>query len=587
MLIPIVINGGLMVHRGLLSEAKNHFGRLLAVVAVSVVNGCLSVGQAWLVAVIINKVFLENGSLGDVQTWLGLLAAIIIVRSAVVWAGDRTAHSLADCIKQDMRQRVINHLCRLGPVPLISQHSGDLVNMLTEGIENLEAYFARYLPQLVTAALIPLLILGFVAVHDSVSALLMVVTAPLIPFFMVLIGRAAEKLNKKQWETLSRLSAHFLDVLQGLTTLKLFGRSKEQTAVIARMAGDFRDTTLRVLRVAFLSSLTLELIATISTALIAVTVGLKLLFGELLFSDAFFVLLLAPEFFLPLRQLGTHFHAGMAGAAAAEQIYRLLAIPAPSLAAGSRKLSASAGVSVTFDNVHFSYAPNLAPALNGVSFTIKPGERVAVVGATGAGKTTIAGLLLRFIDHGAGKILVNGHELTSLDREGWLANVAYVPQNPHLFSGTVADNIAFGQAVSRAAIEAAAQQAQAHGFISQLPQGYDTVVGEGGRSLSGGERQRLAIARAMLRCSPFVILDEATANLDPQTEELISQALDKLLAGRTAIIIAHRLTTVRKADRILVLKAGRVAETGTHDELIRRQGEYFRLVTAFRGEDLA
>ena len=209
---------------------------------------------------------------------------------------------------------------------------------------------------------------------------------------------------------------------------------------------------------------------------------------------------------------------------------------------------------------------------------------MALVGATGAGKTTIAGLLLRFIDHSAGRILVNGHELTRIDREGWLANVAYVPQNPHLFSGTVADNIAFGQSVSREAIEAAAAQAQAHGFISQLPQGYDTVVGEGGRSLSGGERQRLAIARALLRGSPFVILDEATANLDPHTEELIGQALDKLLAGRTALIIAHRLTTVRKADRILVLKAGRVAEMGTHDELINRQGEYFQLATAFRGE---
>ena len=575
-----------MVHRGLLGEARSHLRQLLTVVAVSVANGCLAVGQAWLVAAIINKVFLENGGLGDVQTWLGLLAALIIVRAAVVWAGDRAAHSLADCIKQDVRQRVIARMCALGPVPLTSQHSGDLVNVLTEGIENLEAYFARYLPQLVTAAIVPMLILGVVAVYDQVSALLLVVTAPLIPFFMVLIGRAAEKLNKKQWETLSRLSAHFLDVLQGLTTLKLFGRSKEQTAVIARMAGDFRDTTLRVLRVAFLSSLTLELIATISTALVAVTIGVKVLFGELQFSGAFFVLLLAPEFFLPLRQLGTHFHAGMAGAAAAEQIYRILAIPAPSEAAGSRQLTASGGVSVSFDNVHFSYAHNLEPALKGVSFTIKPGERVAVVGATGAGKTTIAGLLLRFIDHGTGQILVNGCDLTSLDRAGWLAHVAYVPQNPHLFSGTVADNIAFGQAVSRAAIAAAARQAQAQAFISQLPQGYDTVVGEGGRSLSGGERQRIAIARAVLRGSPFVILDEATANLDPQTEELIGQALDKLLAGRTALIIAHRLTTVRKADRIVVLKAGQVVETGTHAELIRRQGEYFRLATAFRGEEL-
>ena len=572
-----------MLHKGLLSEARDNSRLLLAVVALAVLGGGLVIGQAWLMAAIINAVFLENAVLAGVSSWLVALAVLMALRAVAVYYGDRTAHQLADCIKQDLRQRVINHLLALGPVPLARQQSGDLVNVLTEGIENLEAYFARYLPQLITAALVPVFILGFIVFRDVTSAALMLVAAPLIPFFMLLIGRAAEKLNKQQWEKLSRLSAHFLDVLEGLTTLKLFGRSKEQVAVIARMAGEFRDTTLGVLRIAFLSALTLELFATISTALVAVMVGVKLLFGELNFFDAFFVLLLAPEYYLPLRLLGTHFHAGMAGSAAAAQIYQVLAMPLPESTAGSQSLPRQGSISLDFEDIHFAYDAGTRPALTGVTFAVQSGEKVALVGSSGAGKSTIAALLLRFIEAQAGRIMVNGQQLNKLAKDDWLDQISYVPQNPHLFSATVADNIAFGFHCSREEIEKAAGQAGAHQFITQLPEGYDTVVGEGGRGLSGGERQRLAIARALLRDAPLVILDEATANLDPHTEALIQDGLDKLLAGRTALIIAHRLTTVYGADRILVLKEGQVIESGKHETLLAQGGEYYQMVAAFRG----
>ena len=572
-----------MLHKGLLSEARANSRLLLAVVVLAVLGGGLVIGQAWLMAAIINAVFLENAALAGVSSWLAALAVLMFLRAVAVYYGERMAHRLADCIKQDLRQRVITHLLALGPVPLARQASGDLVNVLTEGIENLEAYFARYLPQLITAALVPAFILGFVVFRDVTSAALMLVTAPLIPFFMLLIGRAAEKLNKRQWEKLSRLSAHFLDVLEGLTTLKLFGRSKEQITVIARMAGEFRDTTLSVLRIAFLSALTLELFATISTALVAVMVGVKLLFWELNFFDAFFVLLLAPDYYLPLRLLGTHFHSGMAGSAAAAQIYQVLAMPLPEHTAGSQSFPRQGSINLAFEEVHFAYDDGTRPALAGVTFAVQAGEKVALVGSSGAGKSTIAALLLRFIEAQAGCIKVNGQPLTNLATGDWLAQVSYVPQNPHLFSATVADNIAFGFPCNREEIEKAAEQAGAHRFITQLPEGYDTVVGEGGRCLSGGERQRLAIARALLRDAPVVILDEATANLDPRTEALIQEGLDKLLAGRTALIIAHRLTTVYGADRIIVLREGQVVESGKHEALLAKQGDYCQMVAAFRG----
>lgn len=572
-----------MLDKRLLAEAISNRRLLALVTVISIGGGLLAVLQAHYLALCINAVFLEAARLPEIVLWLAILAVVMLSRAITVWTGEIVAHRLAQRIKTDLRQRLLQHLLDLGPVTLSRQQNGNLVNLLTEGVENLEPYFARYLPQLITAAIVPLFILLFVFYQDTTAALLLLITAPLIPFFMILIGKAAEKLNKKQWEKLSYLSAHFLDVLQGLTTLKIFGRSKEQITVIARMAGEFRDTTLQVLRVAFLSALALELIATISTALVAVTVGLKLLFGDMSFTQAFFVLLLAPEYYLPLRLLGTHFHAGMAGSAAGAQIYHVLTMPLYRELATGEPFLRQESISLSFDKVSFAYDNGARRALDGVDFTIQAGQRVALVGASGSGKTTIANLLLRFISPATGFIRVNGQLLTELNQADWLAQVAYVPQSPYLFSGTVADNITFGSVYSQQELVQAAKQAGAHGFIEKLPEGYNTVVGEGGRSLSGGERQRLAIARAFLRNAPFILLDEATANLDPHAEAVINQALEQLFQGRTVLVIAHRLSTVCQADRIIVLEQGRVAEAGRHEELMNRKGLYCQMVTAYRG----
>ena len=553
-------------------------------VSLGLLGGVTTVGQAWLLSRIISRVFLAGDGLAQVSPFLLAFLVLSLVRAGLAWGADVAAHQTADRVKQDLRSRLAARLLALGPIYARGERSGELSNTLVEGVEALDAYFRQYLPQLALAALVPLTVFLFVLPLDWISALVLLLTAPLLPLFMVLIGSAADALTRRQWTSLSRMSAHFLDVLQGLSTLKHLGRSREQIQTIARVSDRFRQTTMGVLRIAFLSALVLEMVATISTAIVAVQVGLRLLYGHLAFEQAFFVLLLAPEFYLPLRLLGTRFHAGIEGVAAAERIFTVLDTPPPSGTTPHAVGLRQGGVlpPVRFEDVHAAYDQGQQPAVQSVSLQLAPGEKVALVGPSGAGKTTVAYLLLRFIEPSSGVITVGDTPLQDLPVEDWRRYVSWVPQDPYLFYGTVADNIRLARpGAPPDEVAWAARQAHAHTFIEALPRGYDTLVGERGARLSGGEAQRLALARAFLKDSPLLILDEATANLDPEAESLVQDALVRLLERRTALIIAHRLATVYRADRILVMDRGHIVEEGGHQELLRREGLYRRLVGAY------
>ncbi|CCO07254.1 thiol reductant ABC exporter subunit CydD [Desulforamulus hydrothermalis] len=574
-----------MIDRRLLREARQVRLLLAFTIGLGLLTGFVTVLQAACLARVVNRVFLQAGSLKEVWPLLSIMLVLIFIRWLFSWGSEILSHRAAARIKDNLRTRLLQHLFGLGPFYVRGERTGELVNLVTEGVEALEDYFARYLPQLVFAVMIPLTVLFFVFPVDLTAGLTFFLTAPLIPLFMILIGKWAEHLTKRQWADLSRLSAHFLDVLQGLTTLKIFGRSKSQLNVIAGISENFRNSTMGVLRVAFLSALMLELLSTVSTALVAVALGLRLVYDRISFEHAFFLLLLAPEFYLPLRQLGGHFHAGRAGLAAAERIFEVLQNHVPPTGSKQDRQQINGQLHISFREVSACYSAGRCPALQEITFDLRQGERVALVGPSGAGKTTVANLLMRFIEPAAGLIKVNGIPLAQIPVDQWRSLISYLPQQPYLFYGTVADNILLGRpGASPEQVRKAAAMAGAHEFISQLPRGYDTPVGELGLRLSGGQAQRIALARAFLKDAPLLILDEAATGLDAVAEQVVQEAVAHLMKERTVLIIAHRLSTVYQADRILVLDRGRLVEQGRHQELLAKQGLYYQLLNAYRGE---
>ena len=571
----------------LLKLAQKSRPWLILTIGLGFFSGVLAITQARFISQLISRVFLDGAGLEDVTRFLLWILGAFSARAILSWASSLSGKTIAVQIKSLVQKALVDKLEALGPAYLVGERSGELSSTLTEGVEALDAYFSQYLPQLVLSALVPAAILFFVFPTDLLSGVVLLVTAPLIPYFMFLIGGNAKKITDRQYSTLSRLAGQFLDSLQGMKTLKLFNQAAAEVEKIRHTSDEYRKTTMKVLQVTFLSALVLELLATLSTAVVAVQIGLRLLYFRVSLEQALFALIIAPEFYIPLRTLGLRFHAGMEGQSAADRIFQILDTrPLGETQDHHRGSSApiSAFQSLALQGVSFQYPGERGAALTNIDLELKQGEQIALVGASGAGKSTLASLILGFFPPGEGQILVNGVDLAKEDLSRWREKIAWVPQDPALFQDTIAANIRLARPdAGDGAVAAAASAAHLAEFIESLPDGYQTRIGEGGARLSGGQAQRLALARAFLKDAPILLLDEPTSQLDPVTESQLADATRKLMAGKTVLTIAHRLNTVFQADRILVLDRGQIVESGTHQELLAAGGAYQDLVQAYTG----
>ncbi len=534
---------------------------LVAVVGLGVLGALLVVAQAMLIAEVVVGAFQHGRDAGELLRPLLLLVAVAGGRGLISWLTETTAHRASAAVKSELRQRVLSKAAALGPDWLEGRRTGSLVNLATRGVDALDDYFSRYLPQLGLAVVVPLAVLARIVTEDWVSAAIIVVTIPLIPVFMILIGWATQKRMDRQWRLLSRLSGHFLDVVEGLPTLKVFGRAKAQAESIRRITGEYRRATMRTLRIAFLSSFALELLSTLSVALVAVTIGMRLVHGDMDLYVALVVLVLAPEAYLPLRQVGTQYHAAAEGLAAAEEVFEVL--ETEERTAGDA--DAPEG-ELLIENLTVRYPGRTAPALERVSLRVRPGETVALVGPSGAGKSTLLQAVLGFARPDTGRVTVGGTDLAEIDPASWHARIAWVPQRPALFAGTLAENVLLARPdATEAEVVRALCDAGAWDFVRELPEGVRTVLGEDGAGLSAGQRQRLALARAFLADRPVLLLDEPTAALDGATEAGVVEAVGRLAAGRTVLLVVHRPALLAVADRVVRIEAPARAETASRD----------------------
>jgi ATP-binding cassette subfamily C protein CydCD len=549
----------------LLIHARATRGFLALTVVLGTAGAGLVLVQAGLLARIVVRAFEDGVGVADLWFELGWLAGVTLARSAISWLTEVVAHRTSAAVKSQLRARLLAHVVRLGPAWLNNERSGELTTLATRGVDALDGYFARYLPQLILSITVPIAVLARVVFGDWISAVTIVITLPLIPLFMALIGMATQKYMDRQWTVLNRLAGHFLDVVEGLPTLKVFGRAKAQVASIRTITDDYRRATLKTLRIAFLSSFALELLATISVALVAVGVGLRLVDGDLGLETALVVLILAPEAYLPLRQVGAEYHASVEGVSAADQVFAVLETPAER--AGTAEVPDPASADLVFRGLTVRHDGRADAAPEDVDLIVRAGETVALTGPSGCGKSTLLSVLLGFTRPTEGRVAIGGVDLTDLDPAAWRAHVAWVPQRPYLFAGTIGDNVrlarpdATEEQVRRALADAGAAE-----FVAAAG-GPNALLGEDGSGLSAGQRQRLALARAFLADRPILLLDEPTSNLDGESEATIVEAVRRLARGRTVLLVAHRPALLPLADRVVPIGApatGAERDTGAH-----------------------
>ncbi|WGO82768.1 heme ABC transporter permease/ATP-binding protein CydD [Arsenophonus apicola] len=574
------------------SAPAKHWLRLSMLLGI--ISGLLIVTQAWLLASLLQALIVENLPREQLLVQFVLLICVFTSRAIINFMRESVGFVCGKIVRQQIRSMVLNKLDQLGPVWVKNKPAGSWATIILEQIEDIQDYYARYLPQMYLAAMIPIIILIAIFPINWAAGLILFITAPLIPLFMILVGMGAADVNRRNFVALARLSGRFLDRLRGLDTLRLFSRAKKEVKDIEQATEEFRQRTMEVLRMAFLSSAVLEFFASISIAIVAVYFGFSYL-GELHFGNygipvtlfaGFLALILAPEFFQPLRDLGTYYHAKAQAVGAAESLFTLLASieqPSPQ-PLNNKPIAPVKSLTITAHQLEIFSHDNvrLAGPLN---FSLLPNQRIAVVGQSGAGKSSLLNVLLGFLPY-RGSLMVNGIELRDLDMTDWRKQLSWVGQNPHLPAQTIIDNIRlYSPGASAAAINTAMENAYVTEFTEHLPAGVDTQIGENAARLSIGQAQRIAVARALLNPCHLLLLDEPAASLDMQSEQRVMTALNTASTKQTTLLVTHLLEEAATYDQIWVMENGLIIEQGTYNKLSQTTGAFSRLLT-YRAEEI-
>lgn len=589
--------------------------RLILLGFMSLALGAAMIGQAALLAEAVQRIFVQRASFSSVVVILGALLAVMAARTLLSYGNGIIGLHMAASAKTEMRAAVLRKLAHASVASTLRGQTGGKVSVALDAVDEADSYFSQYMPRMIEAAIIPVLILVIVFTKHMNSGLIMLVTAPFIPIFMVLVGLKTKNKSEEKFAQLAEFSGTFLDSLQGLVSLKLFGRTDHQQQEIERSSLGYRDATMGILRIAFTNTFMLESIVMLSIGVVALELALQLLvFKSLSFHTAFLILLLVPEFYSLLKNTGTAFHSGRTSMGAVRKVEEMLtetreagAVTDGQEGAGKKGRTnrgdqidtadkpetADLGLirmppSIELRDVRFRYGPDSFELAAG-SMSFGPGEQIAIVGKSGSGKTTLLHVIAGLLAPTSGEVLVNGRPLAGYDEAHWFDHVSYITQHPYIFAGTFADNIAIGAGrdASRGEVVQAAEAAGLAAVAAELEQGYDTFVGEGGRGLSGGEKQRLALARAFLKRPAVILFDEPTVGLDLHTERVLQRSIAELASKATMITVAHRLYTIRHADRILFMDNGVLLDSGCHDELLARLPQYAEMVDAQRKGGLA